>query len=278
MNRDDDIIKIDLDGVLRARMPRYYRFIPGWLVRRLERLIRQDELNGLLSSNAGKRDAEFCSGILSDLEVSYDVRGMENLPLSADGRLTFVCNHPLGALDGIVMIDFVSRHFGSGVKFIVNDLLMAIEPLRGTFVPINKHGAQHRGTVCDVDAAFSSDAPVIVFPAGLCSRKNEAGEVKDLTWNKMFVNKCIDYRRRVVPVFFDGHNSNFFYNFAKLRVAAGLKFNMEMVLLPREVFLNRGNKFTLHIGTPIEWNTLRGGKEALAQAASIKDAVYALKL
>lgn len=276
MNRADDIIKIDLDGVLRSRLPRYYRFMPGWFVRWLERLIRQDELNGLLESNAGRRDSDFCAGVLSDLDVSYEVKGVENIPANGE-KLTFVCNHPLGALDGIVMIDFVTRHFGEGVKFIVNDLLMAIEPLRGTFVPVNKHGAQQRNAVCDVEAVFASDAPVIVFPAGLCSRRSKGGEVRDLTWNKMFVNKCIEYRRTVVPVFFDGRNSNFFYNFAKLRVAAGLKFNVEMVLLPREVFLNRGKRFPLYIGTPIGWDSLRGGKDALAQAASVRDMVYALK-
>ena len=277
MNRDERVIKIDLDGVLRSRLPRYYRFIPRWFIRKLERIICQDELNALLESNAGKRDADFCAGVLSDLDVSYDVEGLGRVAKVAGGRPTFVCNHPLGALDGIVMIDFVTRHFGRGVKFVVNDLLMAIEPLRGTFVPVNKHGAQQRGAVSDVDAAFASAAPVIVFPAGLCSRRGNDGVVCDLTWNKMFVNKCIEHHRTVVPVFFDGYNSNFFYKFAKLRVAAGLKFNIEMVRLPREVFLNRGKRFAIHIGDPIGWESLRGGKDALSQAAAIKDAVYNLK-
>lgn len=277
MNHCERVIKIDLDGVLRDRLPRYYRFIPRWLIRKLERVICQDELNALLESNAGKRDADFCAGVLSDLGVSYDVAGAGHMAHAAGERLTFVCNHPLGALDGIVMIDFVTRHFGHGVKFVVNDLLMAIEPLRGTFVPVNKHGVQQRGEVSAVDAAFASETPVIVFPAGLCSRRGNDGSVRDLTWNKMFVNKCIEHHRTVVPVFFDGYNSNFFYKFAKLRVAAGLKFNIEMVRLPREVFLNRGRRFTIYIGDPIGWECLRGGKNALAQAAAIKDVVYKLK-
>lgn len=277
MNPNERVIKIDLDGVLRARLPRYYRFIPRWLVRRLERMICQDELNQLLESNAGRRDAEFCAGVLSDLDVGYDVQGIDRMAGMPGGKITFVCNHPLGALDGIVMIDFVTREFGSGVKFVVNDLLMAIEPLRGTFVPINKHGAQQRGAVCDVDAAFAGDAPVIVFPAGLCSRRGKDGIVRDLAWHKMFVNKCIEHHRQVIPVFFDGYNSNFFYKFAKMRVAAGLKFNIEMIRLPREVFLNRGRRFTIHIGTPIGWESLHGGKDALAQAAAIREAVYNLK-
>jgi 1-acyl-sn-glycerol-3-phosphate acyltransferase len=273
MNHSGKLVKIDVDAVLRSRLSRYYRFIPKLVIRGLARLIHQDELNALLESNAGKRDAEFCAGILSDLGVAYNVDGLDNIQ-HGHQRLTFVCNHPLGALDGIAMIDFVSRHVDTGVKFVVNDLLMAVEPLRGTFVPINKHGAQNRGAVVDVEAAFAGDAPVIVFPAGLCSRMGKDGRVRDREWHKMFVNKCIEYQRMVVPVFFDGRNSNFFYKFAKLRESIGLRFNLEMLLLPRELFLNRGKQFAIRIGAPIDWQALLGGKNAVAQAAAIKRTVY----
>lgn len=268
-------MKIDVDAVLRARLPRHYRYIPRVAVRWLERFIRQDSLNALLDSNAGLRDAEFCAGVLRDLDVDYRVMGEELLPPVSDRRVTLVCNHPLGALDGIALIDYVSRRYGGRVRFVVNDLLTAVEPLRGVFVPINKHGRQNRGDAAGVDGAFAADDPVLVFPAGMCSRRSAAG-VCDLEWHKMFVNKSIEYRRKVIPLFFDGENSKFFYNFAKLRTILGIKFNLEMICLPREIFLCRGRRFDVVAGAPVDWRDLRGGREASEQAAALRSMVYSL--
>lgn len=52
----EEVMKIDLDKVLRARMPGVYRFLPHSLVKWLERLICQDELNELLQANYGKQE------------------------------------------------------------------------------------------------------------------------------------------------------------------------------------------------------------------------------
>lgn len=273
---EDNIIRIDLDAVLRSRLRRYYRFIPKCLIRWLERVICQNELNSLLESNAGRRGADFCAGVLKDLDVSYDMRNADRLPDVADRRVTFVSNHPLGALDGIALIDMVTGIYGSGVKFVVNDLLMAIDPLTDVFVPINKHGKQKREDVGGVDQAFAADNPVIVFPAGMCSRLQN-GQVADLDWQKMFVNKSIENRRTVIPLYFSGENSKFFYKFAKFRKKLGMRLNIEMVRLPREVFLSRSRRFTVTVGNPIKWSELRGGREALRQAMEIRQAVYDLK-
>ncbi|MDE7406851.1 MAG: glycerol acyltransferase [Muribaculaceae bacterium] len=273
---DDKIIRIDLDAVLRSKLQRYYRFIPKSLVAWLKRIVCQDELNALIESNAGRRGADFCAGVLSDLDVSYDVRHADRLPSASDRKVTFVSNHPLGALDGIAIIDMVTGIYGRGVKFVVNDLLMAIEPLSDVFVPINKHGRQKREDVGGVDGAFAADDPVIVFPAGMCSRLDN-GEVADLEWQKMFVNKSIENHRTVIPLYFSGENSKFFYKFAKFRKRLGIRLNIEMVRLPREVFLCRGRHFTVTVGYPMEWSTLRGGRESLRQAQAIRQAVYELK-
>ncbi len=271
-----DKLHIDIGGVLRQRLPRYYRLIPGWLVRRLEMLIRQDRLNALLDRHGDKSGPDFCAEVLYDLGVDYRVHDGEKLPSGDSHRFVIVCNHPLGGLDGIAMIDMVNRRYGGGFHFVVNDLLMAIPPLRDVFLPVNKHGRQSRVSTTDVDAAFEGDAPIVMFPAGLCSRRDSDGVVCDLEWHKMFVNKCIRYRRDVIPVFFDGCNSTFFYNFAQFRLRLGLKFNFEMALLPGEVFKAEGKTFDIYIGDPIAWNTLDGGKNATKQAALIKDIVYRL--
>lgn len=274
MNQSSDI-RIDVAGVLRQRLPRHYRYIPRFLVRWLERTICQDRMNDLLEKNSGKTDADFCRGVIDYLNVKYTVTGQERLP--DNRRVVFVSNHPLGGLDGMILIDYITALCGGRVRFVVNDLLMAIKPLAGVFLPINKHGKQSRGSSETLDAAFSGDDPIIIFPAGLVSRRQPDGHIEDLTWRKMFVNKCAEYRRDIIPLYFDGENSSFFYKFAKLRTRIGLKFNIEMIYLPREVFLSEGKSYSIKIGNPIGWESLDTGRNAAAQAEKIKRVVYNLK-
>ena len=275
--KEDEVIKIDIDEVLRQRATRYYKFIPRFLIRWLERTVCQDRLNWLLERNRGRRDADFCRGVLDDLNVGVKVTGEQNLHPDTDRRVVIVSNHPLGGLDGIALIDYVTRVYGDKIHFIVNDLLMAIKPLTGVFLPINKHGKQSRASLKAIEEAFAGNDPIIIFPAGLVSRRQKGGVIADLQWQKMFVNKSVEYHRNIIPLKFNGENSGFFYKFAKFRTRLGLKFNIEMIYLPREVFRSENKEFSIVIGESIKWDSLKSGKDAQRQADEIKKIVYNLK-
>ena len=267
-------IKIDVGGVLAEKLGAKARFVPGFAVRYLERLVCQDELNDLLETAYPRRGADFCEHVVERLGVNLDVRGAGNLP--DDPRFIVASNHPLGGLDGICMIAWLSRRYGITPRFVVNDILKAVDPLAECFVPVNKHGAQNRGDVSALDEAFASDAPVVVYPAGLVSRLQPDGRIADLEWHRMFVNKAVEYRRPIVPVHFYGENSASFYRFADRRKKFGIKFNIEMVLLPREVFRAKGKRFTLTCGHPIAWESLGSRGEAMGRAREIRRIVYSL--
>lgn len=269
-------LEINVGEVLRQRIPRYWRFIPRGLVRWLERTVCQDELNRLLRDNFPRRDADFCRGVLDDLGVTVNFHNLDNLPPKELTRVLFVSNHPLGGLDGMALIDFVWTYYGVDPRFIVNDLLNAVEPLSDTFIPVNKHGTQSREAIRRLDDAFASDAPLLMFPAGLVSRRGKKGVVADLEWQKMFVAKARQYGRDIIPLHFYGKNSSFFYKFAKFRRRIGLKFNIEMIYLPREVFRSKGKTFDVVVGKPIPHASLDDMPPA-RKAQQIRQMVYALE-
>ncbi len=279
----DNSIRLDVAEVLRKRVPRLSRLIPTRMVRWLERTICQDEMNRLLEENRGLTGADFCRGVLGSLKIGIDVRNAERLPAKEDRRVVFVSNHPLGGLDGMALIDVLQNHFGGQIWFIVNDLLMAIKPLNDVFLPINKHGAQSRRATAAIEEAFAGNDPVIIFPAGLCSRLHKSSymgkrvnTVADLKWHKMFVNKAIQHHRDIMPLHFSGQNSDHFYKVARNRKLLRIPFNIEMVYLPQEVFKARGKRFTITVGARIPWNSVAGGKDAQGSANSIRSLTYLL--
>ena len=257
-------IRIDVEGVLRSRLGAKSARVPAWLVRRLERIVCQDEMNEMLSIAYPARGADFCRAVLEHLDITVNVRNENLLPIPEHGRVIFVSNHPLGGLDGLALIDFVSRHYGKEPYFVVNDLLMAVEPLSDILLPINKHGAQSRSAIRGIDSAMASDRPVIIFPAGMCSRR-KGKDIADLEWKKMFVHKAREFKRDIVPLRFEARNSDRFYRAAQWRERLGIKLNIEMVLLPGELFKARGSTFTIHVGKTVRADTLSADSNAETQ-------------
>lgn len=267
-------IQINVDEVLRTRATRHYKFIPRWAIRKLERTIHQDELNQILCNMGTKTGVEAADSALHDLEVSTTLIGTENIP--AEGRFIFVSNHPLGGLDGMALMSAVGHRYGGNIRFIVNDLLMAVKPLRPILLPVNKHGRQAREVASLIEQEYQGDNQMITFPAGLCSRMGKKGVIHDLEWKKFIVTQAVKSKRDLIPIYFDAQNSKFFYRMAKWRKRLGIKFNFEMIYLPGEMFKCKGSNFKVYFGRPIPWTSL-DASHAVAEAQRICDITYGLK-
>ena len=177
---------------------------------------------------------------------------------------------------GTLALGYVlGRHYDGKVKYLVNDLLMNLRGLAPLCIPINKTGKQAKDFPKMVEAGFQSDNQLIMFPAGLCSRRYN-GVIRDLEWKKTFVVKSVQTKRDVIPVHFGGRNSDFFYNLANICKALGIKFNIAMLYLADEMFKNRHKTFTVTFGKPIPWQTFDKSKTPAQWAEYVKDIVYKL--
>jgi putative hemolysin len=268
-----DKMFLDVEKVLFSKNPSLARVVPRFFVSYLKRIVHQNDLNSFLTDYENSHDVELVGEFLKRLQITYKVHGEENLP--SRGRYIFVSNHPLGGLDGVVFIYEVARFFPD-LKFPVNDILTYIENLSGIFLPINKHGGQARDAAKLIEDTYASDSQILYFPAGLCSRKNK-GVIADLDWHKSFITKAIQHKRDVIPAYFSGRNSNFFYNLANLRKRLGIKANIEMLYLPDEMFRQKGKEIHLVFGKPIPWQTFDKSKTAPEWASWVKSESYKLK-
>lgn len=250
--------------------------MPRGLVRKLEKIIRQDDLNDILAFAHPARGSEFSRKALEYLNITVDVTGRENLP---DGRrCVFVSNHPLGGLDGIAVIALLGEKYGDeNIRFLVNDMLRNVKPLDEVFLPINKYGAQARSSAKIINEVYEGDKQVAIFPAGLVSRLGKEG-IRDLEWKKNFAAKALESGRDIVPMLFVGENSRRFYSTARWRERLRIGVNLEQVLLPGELCASRGKHFRIIVGKPIPFGKLKeSGRSPQELTQAIRRIVYSLK-
>ncbi|HOX73168.1 MAG TPA: 1-acyl-sn-glycerol-3-phosphate acyltransferase [Bacteroidales bacterium] len=270
---NEEVLQIDVQKVLESKNPSLAKTVPSFLINYLKRIIHQDEINELLRMNSHLKDAGFVRATLDYMKTTYRVYGSENIPVT--GRYIFVSNHPLGGLDGLVFMNELSKYY-TNIKFPVNDILMNIKNLSGFFLPVNKHGGQTREAIKQLEDIYASDCQVLYFPAGLCSRKKK-GVIKDLVWHKSFITKAVQHKRDVVPAFFSGKNSDFFYNLANIRAFLRIKGNIEMLYLPDEMFSQKGKDISLVFGRAIPWQTFDSSKSPSEWAEWVKSRSYELE-
>jgi putative hemolysin len=252
-------LKVDIEEVIRNKNPKLLKWIPRFLISYIKRVIHQDDLNDIIFNLKDKYNLDYVNHGLKLLGAEYTMEGLENVP--ASGRYIFAGNHPLGGLDGLVLMSAVGQKFPE-IKFVVNDLLMYLKNMDGVFVPVNKHGRQTADYARRIDDTYRSQAQILYFPAGLCSRKIK-GKIIDLDWQRNFLTKAIEYQRDVIPFYFEARNSNFFYNLGNIRKKLGIKANIEMVYLVDEMFKQRKKQIRLTFGEPIPYTlfTASGNKK-----------------
>lgn len=266
---------IDLEAVISGKAPQLKKKLPTWTIRMMERLICQKEMNDILTRLGHNNGAAFAKAMSRDLNVKYTVEGMENL--NRQGHYMLVSNHPLGAFDGISYIAIFGDYFKQ-IKVIVNDLLMYIEPLQSVFLPVNTMGRQKRADIENLQRAYNNpETQLISFPAGFCSRYID-GRIQDIEWKKSVIRQSIESKRDIVPMYFEGRNSITFYALEWVRRKLHMKFNIGLILLPRQMIKTaRGKHFRIYIGKPIPYQHFDQSKTDTQWAQWLREECYKLK-
>ena len=269
---ENNAIQIDIEQIIKSKSEKLHRMLPHFVINYIRRIIHEDEVNDILRRYHGQDGISFANGLMNEFNVHFNVHHEEKIP--ASGKLILACNHPLGGFDGLALISLISR-YKKDIKFPVNDFLMHLPNLQDIFIPINKVGSNSIETARQFDEIFSSESLILYFPAGICSRRID-GKIQDLEWKKTFVSKAKQYQRDILPLYFDGKNSNFFYNLANLRKKLRIKANIEMAYLADELFKQRNSSYNIYIGDLIDYQSLTPNKSDLEWAKEIRRQVYAL--
>lgn len=265
---------VNVEELLKTKAPKVYRFLPRFLIRYVSKLIHEDDINYVINHNHDQYGVDFAKGALKTMGVTVVVDGIENIP--AKGGYIFACNHPLGGLDGLAVISAISN-IRTDIKYFVNELLLALKNMQTILVPVNINGHNSRKMLEHVEEIYKSDMAIPIFPAGLVSRRQPDKSIMDLTWKKSFIAKAKQYKKDVIPVWVEGRNSNFFYNFAYWRKKLGIKINIEMLFLPDEMFKQKDKTITVHFGKPVSYKVFNDATGDAAWAVKFHHELYTKK-
>ena len=268
-------LQFDIRAIVKSKAPKAH--VPEFILRYLERITHIKQMNAFLRRHPDARNYEFIRLTVSEeLGCSASIDGIENIPMD-DRPLIFVSNHPLGGLDGMIIAQMIHEHRPRPLKVIVNELLMFMEPIASLWAPVNKVGRLTKEQALEQQRMWESESDVLSFPAGACSRLQRIDgkwQIRDLEWQKNFIQRAKEYKRDIVPIYFEGRNSRFFYTLALLRKWLHIKLNIEMLYLVDEMYGAHGKHFKVHVLPPIPYTTFDTPPTPKAWAQYVKSIVY----
>ena len=107
-------LELDIRAILKRKAPHAY--VPGFIIRYLERISHFKQMNVFLRKHPNERNYDFIQLVVSEeLGCSASIDGTENIP--TDNRpVIFVSNHPLGGLDGMIIAQLIDESRKSKVE------------------------------------------------------------------------------------------------------------------------------------------------------------------
>lgn len=235
---------INISSVIRESNLKVLKRSPDFIITWIEKIIRQEEMNQILTKYSEYKGVDFLTKIVEEFNIKIEVEGSENLP--ENSRCFFLSNHPFGIIDGLVLTKIVSDKYGA-LKSIGNEAFMYVPHLWPLIAAVNVFGRNSKEYVTALEKTYDSDIPITHFPAGEVSRLYRL-KVQDCRWQKSFVTKAISCERNIVPFFIIGRNSGFFYFVSSVRRMLGIKANIELILLPSEMFRKKNKTIKVKIG------------------------------
>lgn len=244
--------------------------IPDFAIALIKKIVYEDEVNRIINDYSDYEGADFLTKALEDQEITIEYEGLENLP--ENSKCFFVANHPFGLLDSCILNSTVGKHYEEH-KALGNEIFHYIPNLKSLIVKVNVFGKSSRDLIVEINKVYASDMPITHFPYGIVSRIHKF-KIQDKMWKKSFIKKAISNKRDIVPIRIYGRNSYLFYSVYLIRQLFGIKANLELILLPRELFRKKGSTVRVKIHPVIHFQDLDRSKTHQEWAEEIRSSIY----
>ncbi|WP_296637711.1 lysophospholipid acyltransferase family protein [Polaribacter sp.] len=218
----------------------------GWL---LIKVLRISAINKIYKKNKDKTDLDFLNGVLEDCNIEFQIPEEDLKRIPKDGAFITVSNHPLGGIDGVLLLKLLIEK-RPDYKIIANFLLHRIAPLKPYIMPVNPFESRKgaKSSVAGIKSAIShlkEGKPLGIFPAGEVSTYKDGKLKVDKPWEDGAVRLIKKAQVPIIPIYFHAKNSRLFYFLSKI------SDTLRTAKLPSEVISQEGKVIKVRIGKPI---------------------------
>jgi len=218
----------------------------GWL---LMIALKISNLNKMYDRNKHLSEVDFLNAILDELQIKFEIPEEDFKRLPKDGAYITISNHPLGGIDGILLLKLMLER-EPNFKIIANFLLHRIEPMKQYIMPVNpfEDRKDAKSSVIGIKETLrhlSDGKPLGMFPAGEVSTYKDGKLVVDKAWEEGAIKVIRKAQVPVVPIYFHAKNSRFFYLLSKINPT------LRTAKLPSELLTQKGRVIKVRIGKPI---------------------------
>ncbi|POS01856.1 GNAT family N-acyltransferase [Flavobacterium croceum] len=218
----------------------------GWL---LMKVLKISTLNKIYDRNKHLSDIEFLNAILDEFQIKFEVPEEDLKRLPKDGAYITISNHPLGGIDGILLLKLMLER-EPNFKIIANFLLHRINPMKPYIMPVNpfENHKDAKSSVVGIKETLkhlSEGKPLGMFPAGEVSTYKDGKLVVDKPWEEGAIKVIRKAQVPVVPIYFHAKNSKLFYLLSKINDT------LRTAKLPSELLTQKDRVIKVRIGKPI---------------------------
>lgn len=218
----------------------------GWL---LMKVLKISTLNQIYDRNKHLSELEFLNAILDEFQIKFEIPEEDLKRLPKDGAYITISNHPLGGIDGILLLKLMLER-EPNFKIIANFLLHRIEPMKPYIMPVNpfENHKDAKSSVIGIKETLrhlKDGKPLGIFPAGEVSTYKDGKLVVDKTWEEGAIKVIRKAQVPVVPIYFHAQNSRFFYLLSKINPT------LRTAKLPSELLTQKDRIIKVRIGKPI---------------------------
>ncbi len=181
----------------------------------VERILGFKKLSLLYQAHKDKKTPRaFIRAILEQLEVSYTENSTNQIP--KDGAILIVSNHPFGALEALVLADYLFE-YRSDVRIVANVFLKRIKPISDLLFGVNPFRDRtakkyNQKIMHKIFHWLQNKNCLITFPAGNVSHLHlKKPFIADGEWDQKIARLARSTGASVLPIFVEGRNSLWFY-------------------------------------------------------------------
>ncbi len=213
-------------------------------------ILSVDRIHKICLEHNNRSILEITERIISEMQLETRLSELDVKHIPKEGAAIIVANHPLGGVDGLLMLKTIIP-IRSDVKILANFRLPSDDALRSHFIPVDPYSENldfemsTRGTT-DAERHLEAGGILCVFPSGKVSSYNlRPRAIRDREWQLSALSLIKSSQVPVIPVNFTGQFRILFH------LLTWVNPLLKQAKLPAELFNKNGNKISIRIGRPV---------------------------